>query len=266
MTKNQTPKNQATKKPGGPFDPEYMRPSEYRTDKAAAVRPKDAATLILVRHDDNAPRILMGKRHENHKFMPNKYVFPGGRVDRADSRIAPAKDLTTTVQRQLMDRMRGGAPTLARARSYALAAVRETFEETGLVVGTANKAQAPKSRHTDWNAYFQQGALPDLSRFRMVARAITPPYRNRRFDTRFFMGDASSILSDMHDTGGASGELLDLHWLTIAQARDLELPNITRAVLAEIEARLDAPKQATRRPVPFIYFRGAKAVQDTIKA
>jgi len=265
MTKNQkSTKTGAAAKKNGPFDPAYMRPSEYREEKTPAVRPKDAATLILVRHDDNAPRILMGKRHADHKFMPNKYVFPGGRVDLADSRIKPARDLTETVQRQLMDRMRG-RPSLARARSYALAAVRETFEETGLVVGAPNDGAAPKSRHTDWNAYFQQGALPDLSKFDMIARAITPPYRNRRFDTRFFMGDASTILSDMHDTAGASGELLDLHWLTIDEARDVDLPNITRMVIAEIETRLSAPREAAQRPVPFVYFRGAKPIQDKIK-
>lgn len=267
MTNNQkTSKstNQATSKKATPFDPAYMRPSEYREEKTPAVRPKDAATLILVRHDDNTPRILMGKRAASHKFMPNKYVFPGGRVDIADSRIKPAKDLTSTVQRQLMDRMRG-TPSLARARSYALAAVRETFEETGLVVGAPNTGTAPKSRHADWHAYFQQGALPDLSKFDMIARAITPPYRNRRFDTRFFMGDASTILSDMHDTAGASGELLDLHWLTVDEARDVDLPNITRMVIAEIESRLRAPKDAAKRPVPFVYFRGAKPIQDKIK-
>ncbi|MGD1933807.1 MAG: NUDIX hydrolase [Candidatus Phaeomarinobacter sp.] len=266
MTKNQktskTTSNTASKT-GRPFDPAYMRPSEYREEKTPAVRPKDAATLILVRHDDNSPRILMGKRNADHKFMPNKYVFPGGRVDIADSRIKPAKDLTDTVQCQLMDRMRG-KPSLARARSYALAAVRETFEETGLVVGTRNEGAAPKSRHTDWNAYFQQGALPDLSKFDMIARAITPPYRNRRFDTRFFMGDASAILSDMHDTAGASGELLDLHWLTISEARDVDLPNITRMVIAEIESRLKAHGDISKRPVPFVYFRGAKPIQDKI--
>jgi len=248
----------------GPFDPAYARPSEYRTGKAPAVRPKDAATLILVRHDAKAPQVLMGKRHADHAFMPNKYVFPGGRVDRADSRIAPAKDLSPRVQRRLMDRMRGGPPSPARARAYALAAVRETFEETGLLVGMPNTGAIPTSRHADWNAYFRHGALPDLSRVDLVARAITPPYRTRRFDTRFFMGDASSILSDLHDTRAASGELLDLHWLTLKEARALELPNITRAVLAEIETRLRTPDSGTRRPVPFIYFRGRRPVQDVI--
>lgn len=259
--------NKTTKGGGparGPFDPAYARPEEYRQDKSAAVRPRDAATLILVRSDDDRPRVLMGKRHANHKFMPNKYVFPGGRVDPADSRIRPAKDYLPRVQRQVMDRMRGRVSE-ARARAFAMAAVRETFEETGLVVGAANRDAPPRSRHSDWDAYFRQGALPDLSRFEMVARAITPPYRTRRFDTRFFIADQAQILSDLHDTGGASGELLDLHWLKIGEARELELPNITRAVLDEIEARLEAPKTAARRPIPFIYFRGAKPVRDKIK-
>ena len=79
------------------------------------------------------------------------------------------------------------------------------------------------------------------------------------------MGDASTILSDMHDTAGASGELLDLHWLTIDEARDVDLPNITRMVIAEIESRLQEPKDAPQRPVPFVYFRGAKPIQDKIK-
>lgn len=255
----------ATKKTGprGPFDPAYARPGEYRQGKAPAVRPRDAATLILVRKDASAPRILMGKRHAGHKFMPNKYVFPGGRVDLADSRIRPARDLAPQVRNQLMDRMRG-RPSEARARAFALACVRETFEETGLVVGRPCEGPRPRSKHKDWDAYFREGAVPDLGSFGMVARAITPPYRTRRFDTRFFIADAEHILSDLHDTGRASGELLDLHWLTIAEARDLELPNITRAVLDEVETRLGARRDA-RRPVPFIYFRGAKPVRDVIR-
>lgn len=248
------------------FDPATSRPEEFRNDRAPAVRPRDAATLILVRHDDFAPRILMGKRHAGHKFMPNKYVFPGGRVDPVDSRIRPAADLAPPVRTRLMHRMRG-RPSPARARAFALAAIRETFEETGLVVGRPNPDRPPRSRHADWQAYFRQGALPDLSPFRFIARAITPPYRTRRFDTRFFMADAGLILSDLHDTGGASGELLDLHWLTLPEARDLDLPNITRAVLDEVEARLAAPEGPgdDDRPVPFVHFRGARPVRDIIR-
>ena len=49
-------------------------------------RPKDAATLILIRRDAAQPRVLMGKRSARHAFMPDKYVFPGGRVDPEDGK------------------------------------------------------------------------------------------------------------------------------------------------------------------------------------
>ena len=52
------------------------------------VRPKDAATLILVDRSGPAPKVLLGKRHARHKFMPGRYVFPGGRVD-PDDRLMP---------------------------------------------------------------------------------------------------------------------------------------------------------------------------------
>ncbi len=48
------------------------------------IRPKDAATIILVRRQRRKLYVLMGMRHSRHAFMPDRYVFPGGRVDRAD--------------------------------------------------------------------------------------------------------------------------------------------------------------------------------------
>ena len=63
-----------------------------------ALKPKDSATLIIVRQDGPKPRVLMGKRHAKSAFMPNIYVFPGGRVDIADSRIAPASQLDPAVE------------------------------------------------------------------------------------------------------------------------------------------------------------------------
>jgi 8-oxo-dGTP pyrophosphatase MutT (NUDIX family) len=57
---------------------------------APYVRPKDAATLILVDRVADVPRVLLGKRHERHKFMPGKFVFPGGRVDPADKHMPAA--------------------------------------------------------------------------------------------------------------------------------------------------------------------------------
>jgi 8-oxo-dGTP pyrophosphatase MutT (NUDIX family) len=220
--------------------------------------------LILVRNDGSTPQVLMGQRHADHKFMPNKFVFPGGRVDPADSRVKPAEDLRAEVAALLMARMRG-TPSENRARALAMAAIRETFEETGLAVGRL--LETPQSsKHKDWGAYFALGVSPALGALDFVARAITPPYRTRRFDTRFFIADAEHIHGDPAKVAG-SGELQGLHWIGIKEAEDLDLPNITRVVLSEIDERLRQTKAAQRnRPVPFIHFRSNQAIRDVLSA
>jgi len=245
------------------FDPKKSREQEYReSTEGRAVRPRDASTLIIVRRDAATPQVLMGQRHANHKFMPNKFVFPGGRVDPADSRVKPAQDLRDPVARRLLVRMRG-KPSELRARALAMAAIRETFEETGLILG--KRIAAPQtSKHPDWNDYFSQGVAPALGTLDFVARAITPPYRTRRFDTRFFIADAEAIQGDPTKVGG-SGELQGLHWLTLDDARGLDLPNITRVVLDELDERLALSTVAQRRrAVPFIHFRNGNAIRDAI--
>src|SRR5207244_7785178 len=66
------------------------------------VRPKDAATLILVDRGGLVPKVLLGKRHQRHKFMPGRYVFPGGRVDPVDRRMPVARPLDSHAQAHLM--------------------------------------------------------------------------------------------------------------------------------------------------------------------
>ncbi len=97
-----------------------------RTGKAPYFRPRDAATLLVLdRGDDGALRVLMGKRHMGHKFMPGAWVFPGGRVDAVDSRVRPVDDYPVEVLSRLMVDMKG-PKTAARARAFAIAAIRET--------------------------------------------------------------------------------------------------------------------------------------------
>ena len=214
---------------------------------AKILRPKDAATLVLVRRDTDAPRVLMGRRHGNMAFMANKYVFPGGRIDPADQRLRVASDLRPEVSRRT-----GVSET--RARGLALAAIRETFEETGTLVG--ERAQTvPKTRAPAWKAFFAHGIMPRLDRLELIARAITPPNRTRRFDARFFMADASAIAHQLD--ASANEELLTPDWLTIAQARALDLPGITRTVLGEVEARVAGEHD---RPVPFFRFLRGETV------
>ena len=103
--------------------------------KARALRPRDAATLIIVDSSSGEPRVLLGRRRLDMVFMPGRYVFPGGRVDPADKQIDVEEDLRPRDLEKLMVAMKG-TPSQARARALALAAVRETFEEAGLLIGT----------------------------------------------------------------------------------------------------------------------------------
>lgn len=230
--------------------------------KARALRPRDAATLIIVDSGSGEPRVLLGRRRLDMAFMPGRYVFPGGRVDPTDRNVAvdPAHDLAPGDLDKLMVAMKGTA-SAARARALALAAVRETFEEAGLIIGAAaGPAPAPKAE--GWHAFFAHGFQPSLSRLRFFARAITPPGRPRRFDSRFFCVEAEAIV---HRVKAADDELSDLEWHSIAQARSLELPNITRVVLEDLGERIAAGAlHQSDMPVPFYHRRNGSFRRDLI--
>jgi 8-oxo-dGTP pyrophosphatase MutT (NUDIX family) len=214
---------------------------------AKVQQPKDAATLILVRWDGATLRILMGQRSGGHAFMPNKYVFPGGRLDAADGRMKPARDPHPATLSKLMTRMRG-RPSEARARGIAYAAVRETWEETGLLYGRQRIEDAP-----------------DLSGLVLFMRAITPPGRTRRYDSRFFVADAADVsnLDNPHHQG--SGELLTLAWLRLDEALSLDLPSITKDVLSRLRPFLDhGHLPPADCPASFQYYRGKSWVDDSL--
>lgn len=206
------------------------------------VRAKEAATVIIYRKAGGTVEVLMGERHRKHKFMPHHYVFPGGRVDPTDSRIRAAAPFQAHVEAQLQRKL-----TEARARATGIAAIREVFEETGLIIGGNDPApKRPPPR--GWEKFFETGMAPALDRLEYVARAVTPPIRPVRFNARFFMVGSEHV--DGHLQG--SGELLDLRWFTLADAVELELPRITRRVLRHMEEVLESPPP--RRPeteVPF---------------
>ena len=217
------------------------------------LRPKDAATLIIVRRTEREPRVLMGQRHGRMVFQPNKFVFPGGRLDPADLRVTVGGELRPHVQEKVVI---GTSPK--RARGLALAAIRETFEETGVLVGEES-TRAPRTRAQAWARFFAHGVVPRLDALELIARAVTPPGRTRRFDARFFMVDGSAIVRELD--AAENEELLTPAWLTLAEARALDLPSITRRVLDEVEARLgDGPDDT--RPIPYFrYTRGSPGLR-----
>ena len=205
-------------------------------------RPKDAATLILLRPAGNTAEVLMGKRSGRHSFMPDKYVFPGGRVDPHDGRVPAITELHQKSEEKLL------ISTRRKARSFALTAIRETFEETGLIVGKPRTEAERVKVHKDWQDFFAQNAIPSLNGLRFIGRAITPPYRPKRFDARFFMADArEALIDDRPPVDGA--ELSDLQWVSLEDAMALDLPNVTRFMLGEIGERVANPRQQQAPPL-----------------
>jgi 8-oxo-dGTP pyrophosphatase MutT (NUDIX family) len=186
-------------------------------------RPKDAASLLLVDRQEKTPRVLVGKRGKGHAFMPAMYVFPGGRRDPADNKTALAHPLHGAVTEQLLRR------TIAQfgesaARGLAVAAAREMMEEAHLSLTPANDAA---------------NLCPDVSHFRFLARAITPPGMPRRFDTRFFACFTDEVDADPASVRD-SDELQDLTWLPIDRHEEYPLPGITKVVLTDLQEALDA--------------------------
>ena len=223
-------------------------------------RPQDAATLIIVDRRESEPRVLMGRRHDAHVFLPGKFVFPGGRISPADSRLRTSDDLDPVVMRKLLVDMKG-KESRERARALALTAVRETFEETGVLIGKP-RGRNSSTRSPMWREFLEQGVSPSLAGLRFVARAITPPRRPRRFDTRFFCTTHEAIAGSVETD---NRELLDLHWLTFQKAQALDLPTITQVVLEELYSHLRAgrlpPKDA---PVPYYFMRHGRFERQLI--
>ena len=219
------------------------------------MRPRDAATLILVDGVGADARVLLGRRNRAHAFMPGKFVFPGGRTDPADSRVAVASPLNPLEE----TRIAGGSA--ARARAIALSAVREAYEEAGLLLGCAG---AFTTNVPGWRGFAEHGVRPALGALRFIARAVTPPGRVRRFDTRFLAAFRNDIVTELPD-GGPSNELEELVWLPIEEAKQADIPAITRTVLKELQRRLAYdPKLTPGIEAPFYRMRHNRFIRDLV--
>ncbi|OLP58761.1 hypothetical protein BJF93_16410 [Xaviernesmea oryzae] len=248
---------------------------------ARRLRPRDAASLLLIDRSRDTPRLLLGRRAGRHAFMPGLFVFPGGRRDAADLRHPVAAGLPHPVERRLMAGLgRRASPALARA--LAVAALRELQEEAGLSIGrplsgpsaTLPRSQAPalssKSGTSAGKVIRNQPSalsfLPDAANLRYIARAVTPPGHVRRYDTHFFALFADEAGIDTAATRD-SLELEELQWIALNQALSVPPPvpmaDITRAILSEMARRLLAdPDLARDMPVPFYHSRRGCVVRD----
>ena len=180
------------------------------------VVPRPSATVLLVR--DGSPwEVLMVQRPGGADFAPNAFVFPGGAVH-DDDRTFP-------------DELRA-------------AAVREVFEETGILLARgATEQDASKVRGlvegglTFAIALRQAQLAPDFDALLMFARWVTPSLLRRRFDARFYLAHVPAGQS----VRPQEGEIVDWTWVSPARALNDARLNLVYATRAVLESVADAP-------------------------
>jgi 8-oxo-dGTP pyrophosphatase MutT (NUDIX family) len=182
-------------------------PDDVLVVAPTTVRAKHAASLIVLRHENDEPHMLMGMRGAKHRFMPNRLVFPGGRVDRADLTAPFATPLPPATERALRKKTN---PALAHA--LAAAAARELQEETGLSLGNP----------------------PRFDGLHYLARAVTPPGLPIRFNARFLVVEERHVNGEL----GGDGELEGLRFYGMTEALGLGLALPTRRVLERLKSWL----------------------------
>ena len=216
-----------------PFDrlPErFAEQIEHPPAEPAPTRP--AATIVLLRDGSDGLEVLLMRRNRNAGFVPGAYVFPGGRVDRTDATA------------ETLDRLDGLTPEVAEDRlalpgadppaiAYYLAALREAFEETGILVGrtedgaplsTAATSPAVDRVRDDvmedrigfGEALSRLGCRVDGASVEYLAHWITPLAEPRRYDTRFFAARVTGESEPIVDPR----EMTDAVWITPEGALD----------------------------------------------
>ncbi len=225
------------------------------------VEPRDAATLILIDRSEREPKVLLGRRHPSSKFMPGMFVFPGGRIELIDRAMPAVSELHPDTLKKLLTRVKEHSADYARG--FPLAALRETAEETGLLLGV-QRDDPPETPGGLWEEFAKARVHPDLGQLHFVARAITPPGRVRRFDSRFFTADASSVAHRIEGVVGPDSELVELVWMPVSQAKTLkDMPIVTGVVLDELANRVRAG-MSHDLPVPMYYMEGGRFFRELL--
>ena len=217
---------------------------------------KNAATIIVLRGSNENSKVLMGQRGEGASFMPNKFVFPGGAVDKGDSGIIPDDKINKEMLLNLKMKSESGIES-----AIVAAGIRELWEETGLILGSFSK-HTPTTQHKSWEEFFKNGYQPNAKNMDLIFRAITPPGRTRRFDARFFLVNSENIHGDLDDFSNASGELSHLQWIGLTAAESLDLPIITQIVLKEVYSIMNGSSQSG---YPFYYHDGGTSHLERLR-
>jgi 8-oxo-dGTP pyrophosphatase MutT (NUDIX family) len=209
----------------------------------APVRPRDAASLIVWRTASSGIEVLMGRRSPRSSFVPDFFVFPGGRLDQTDYSIPSATPLNPTFIKSMGVR---GDPR--KAEALAIAAVRETFEETGLMLAE----RANLDRAQGWPEWRALGLAPALGQLRYFGRAITSPTSPIRFNARFFVVDAARAQGQL----SGSDELSELMFYPVADVlQDMPILDVTEFMLKQLLRFAADPSFGMDREPPIFCYR-----------
>jgi 8-oxo-dGTP pyrophosphatase MutT (NUDIX family) len=213
---------------------------------------------MIWRKGGDGVEVLMGRRSRRAAFVPDFYVFPGGRLDPLDHQVRAA----TPLDLALVEGM-GVRGSKKMAQTLAITAVRETFEETGLLL--AESGDVGIDSHPDWTYWKARGLAPGLHHLRYFGRAITSPVSPIRFNARFFVVQADLMQGQL----GGSGELSDLDFYPADDIlRNKPILDITEFMLkllvdfaanpAGFEHR--APLFSYRGVTPFIHYHSPRNI------
>ena len=185
--------------------------------------PVDAASVLLLRDSDDGLQVLLMRRAQASQVLGGAYVFPGGKVDAEDHSDQALKHLSESPD-SLRARLQEPALEPARAAGLFMAALREAFEECGVLAG--QDAQGPAMAQQLREQLGELGWHQSLSQIGQALRTdallpwsrwITPrqpAVTNKRFDTRFFVARVCDDQVASHD----NFETTDSVWLTPLQA------------------------------------------------
>lgn len=216
------------------------------SDSPQPVRPRDAASLVIHRRGERGLEVLLGQRPTKARFKPGIYVFPGGMLEPADARVQPYSPLDPTIHAKL-----AVGASAVRGNALALAAIRETFEECGLMVG--QPGDIGDNPLPSWQVFRQCGLAPPLGKLRYLGRAITPSVQPIRFHARFFAVAAEHVAGVAQD----SGELGHIQWVPLSAVRELAVMPVT---LLMLEALLRQLEQADPRAAFLSFQRGQRQI------
>jgi len=208
-----------------------------------SVVPKESASLIIIKNTAKSAKILMGKRNSFHRFMPNKIVFPGGKLDEIDIKTSDQIRKIPGFKKLSLSNNQ-----LDKHLAHYFCALREAYEETGVVIGCDNynffTDKCLKSR--------ELSDYPSIDKIKLIARAITPPHSKIRFDNKFFLVNAKYI-SNYNSIN--SNELLDIDWYDLDKIINLDIPAITKNIIKLLKINIKTSEENRYRniSIPLYY-------------